>query len=161
MDKKDANYMQLAITLAHKSEPIQSAYCVGAVLVASDAMDHSESDFEANILSTGFSRELNGNTHAEECCLIKLETFNKPLPINCTMYTTMEPCGERLSGKKPCAMRIIESGIISRVVVGITEPANFISECAGTQILLKSGVQVDYLKGFEGKKDQKMYKLSL
>ncbi|KAI8827081.1 cytidine deaminase-like protein [Fimicolochytrium jonesii] len=144
-DPTDADFMQLAILEAQKSIPVPSAYCVGAVLVSPSGSRAAH----PTILSTGFSRELPGNTHAEQCCLLKLsETNSIEKAKGATIYTTMEPCGERLSGNLPCARRLLEVGI-GRVVVGVGEPKNFIAECQGTRQLRESGVVVDYLVGFE------------
>ena len=136
----DQKMMRLAIEESKKSIPVPSAYCVGAVLV-----QHCHED--TTILATGFSREIEGNTHAEECCLLKLK--DSTLAKGAHIYTTMEPCGERLSGKTPCATRLIEAGV-ARVICGIREPKHFISNCLGTDQLREAGIIVDYLEGFEG-----------
>lgn len=59
----DADAIMQACRLAHSCVPVERAFNVGAVLT----------DRHGHILATGFSRELPGNTHAEECCLMKLE----------------------------------------------------------------------------------------
>eukprot|EP00455_Lapot_gusevi_P027332 TRINITY_DN2890_c0_g1_i2.p2 TRINITY_DN2890_c0_g1~~TRINITY_DN2890_c0_g1_i2.p2 ORF type:complete len:121 (-),score=24.02 TRINITY_DN2890_c0_g1_i2:15-377(-) len=93
------------------------------------------------VLSTGYSRELPGNTHAEECCLLKLSDVSEAR--GGTIYTTMEPCSERLSGKKPCVFHLIEAGI-ARVVMGCMEPSNFVT-CEGTRLLQQADIQVLYI----------------
>lgn len=128
-DSSDLKYMQLSIEEAQKSIPAPQAYCVGAAIVDSDG----------HLLSTGFSRELPGNTHAEECALAKLDGKQVNLE-NCTMYTTMEPCSVRLSGNRPCVSRIIEAKI-KRVVVGVREPPNLVT-CEGISLLEREGIQV-------------------
>ncbi|KAJ3415755.1 GTP-binding protein of the rab [Chytridiales sp. JEL 0842] len=147
-DEKTLAELGIAISKARQSIPVSSAYCVGAVLVRYPSTDPNGKHDHGTILSTGYSRELPGNTHAEECCLLKL-SHNPNLARGAHIYTTMEPCGERLSGKKSCAERILESGI-SRVVIGIPEPPNFIAECVGAELLRSKGVVVEYLSGFEG-----------
>lgn len=127
-DDTDLEYMQLSIKEAQNSIPAPAAYCVGAALV----------NRHGQLLSTGFSRELPGNTHAEECALAKLEG-NVDLEGS-TMYTTMEPCSVRLSGNRPCASRIIEAKI-KRVVVGVREPPNLVT-CEGISLLEREGIQV-------------------
>lgn len=127
-DPTDLKYMNLSIEEAKKSIPAPQAYCVGAAIVSS----------QGELLSTGFSRELPGNTHAEECALAKLD---KSIDLTgTTMYTTMEPCSIRLSGNRPCSSRIIESKI-KRVIVGVREPPNLVT-CEGISLLEKEGVQV-------------------
>ncbi|KAL0091068.1 cytidine deaminase-like protein [Phycomyces blakesleeanus] len=132
-DKEDAKYMQLAIEQANLSVPVEGAYCVGAVLVKDNT-----------VLSTGFSRELPGNTHAEECALAKVVAPNKDntreLFKGATMYTTMEPCSTRLSGNRPCTDRLIEADI-KRVVLGIKEPPHLVV-CTGIAQLQSHGIQV-------------------
>ena len=129
------DFMKLAIIEANKCIPIKTAFCVGAVLV----------DKNGTIISTGYSREIPINTHAEQVCLIKA----KDIKLNeCTMYSTMEPCGERLSGAIPCSKLLIGSGV-DRVVVGIREPDTFIKETRGIKILEDAGIRVEFLKGLE------------
>ncbi|KAJ3182759.1 hypothetical protein HDU87_008098 [Geranomyces variabilis] len=136
----DRTHMLTAISLAKSCIPVTTAYNVGAVLLAPSS---------STVLSTGFSRELPGNTHAEECALLKLSSNDTlHLARGATMYTTMEPCGERLSGKRTCAERLIEAGV-ARVVVGVREPSHFIAECQGTVMLRAAGIIVDYLNGLE------------
>ncbi|KAI7898329.1 cytidine deaminase-like protein [Cokeromyces recurvatus] len=128
-DANDLKYMQLAIEEANKSIPAPQAYCVGAVLVSG----------EGKVLSTGYSREIMGNTHAEECALAKLDTNSMDL-THATLYTTMEPCSIRLSGNRSCTSRIIEAKL-KRVVLGVREPPNLVN-CEGIQLLEKEGIQV-------------------
>lgn len=59
----DKDAIMQACRLAHSCVPVARAFNVGAVLT----------DGAGRLLTTGFSRELPGNTHAEECCLLKLE----------------------------------------------------------------------------------------
>jgi pyrimidine deaminase RibD-like protein len=130
--EKDLMFMRLAIEEAHKSDPIPNAYCVGCVLVRDD-----------QVLATGFSRELPGNTHAEQVALMKVKFQAK----GATVYTTMEPCSKRTSGNTPCVQSCLHAQV-SRVVVGVMEPKNFVL-CEGVQLLRDAGVQVDLLNGLE------------
>ena len=151
---RDAFFMRAAADASRLCTPSPGAYSVGAVLVSPDGIT----------LATGYSRELPGNTHAEECALIKA---SEAIPISCktfpdlsehatipdldrdtasrfsgcTMYSTMEPCSHRLSGKQSCASLIIHAGI-SRVVMGLAEPPNFVV-CEGIAQLEAAGVRVD------------------
>jgi pyrimidine deaminase RibD-like protein len=128
----DLVHMNSACDLAFRCEPVTSAYNVGAVLV----------DSAGRVVSTGFSRELEGNTHAEEVCLLK--------PGGCaaarggTIYSTMEPCGLRLSGKLGCAQRLVEAGV-ARVVLAVAEPPNFVQKCEGADLLRAAGIRVDVI----------------
>ncbi|KAJ1024713.1 hypothetical protein NDA16_002753 [Ustilago loliicola] len=105
--------MKVALGEADKSPPTDTAFCVGCVICpTSDASSSSTLE----ILATGFSRELPGNTHAEQCALDKLasefqpqQSSDKSVPLlDLDLYTTMEPCSERLSGNLPCVQRILK-----------------------------------------------------
>ena len=92
-------YMEQAISEAEKCGPTKTAFNVGAVLVNG-----------TKVLSTGYSRELPGNTHAEQCALEKYFVENggqRDVPPGSVLYTTMEPCSLRLSGNEPCVQRIL------------------------------------------------------
>jgi pyrimidine deaminase RibD-like protein len=131
-------YMGYAPEQARLSPPAPTKFCVGAVLVDADKNE---------ILSTGYSMDLPGNTpgdpsntHAEHCCLIKIaekydvseERLGEVMRENTVLYTSMEPCKERLSGNRTCVERILKlSGVIKVVYVGIKEPSTFIGVNAG------------------------------
>jgi tRNA pseudouridine synthase 8/2,5-diamino-6-(5-phospho-D-ribitylamino)-pyrimidin-4(3H)-one deaminase len=131
------SHLRLALSEAQKCVPTPTAYCVGAVLVGSDG----------RVLSTGYSRELPGNTHAEQCALDKLLPL-APLDGS-VLYTTMEPCSERLSGNKPCLFRILEAGGIGTVYVGVKEPATFVKENIAEKVLGERGVSYVHVPGLE------------
>lgn len=142
-------YMEHALAQARKSPPKPSNYCVGAVLV-----DESTN----TILADGYTLELEGNTHAEQCCLMKLakrhnvpeEELNSVLPPNLVLYTTVEPCSKRLSGNLPCAERILRlAGVIRTVYVGVMEPKKFVAENTGRAALEEAGVQFVHVGGME------------
>ncbi|KAK4155617.1 hypothetical protein C8A00DRAFT_41803 [Chaetomidium leptoderma] len=142
-------FMKYAVKRAQLSPPSPSKFCVGAVLVDADRNE---------ILSTGYSEELPrdrlgdpGSTHAEHCCFIKVADMHgihdfdiaKVLPPNTVLYTTMEPCNERLSGNRTCVERILGlGGAIKTVYVGIREPGTFIKLNEGIKRLEEAGVKV-------------------
>ncbi|CCG84378.1 protein of unknown function [Taphrina deformans PYCC 5710] len=127
-------FMARAIQEAQKSIYIPSAFCVGCVVVK-----------DGKIVSTGFSRELEGNTHAEQCALDKLSDIS--VAEGADMYTTMEPCSVRLSGNVPCVQRIIKAKI-GAIYQGVKEPADFV-ECNGSDLLRGAGIEVHTVPGFE------------
>ncbi|KAJ2611540.1 hypothetical protein H4S08_003117 [Coemansia sp. RSA 1365] len=136
--KKDVELMRKAIECGMKCTSVESAYNVGAVIV----------DKNGNVISTGYSRQYPGNTHAEQCALMSLkDNPNKMLLSEAYMYTTMEPCSKRLSGNVPCLTRILESGI-KKVYFGVKEPPNFVN-CSGIEQLVKHGVQAVHIKELE------------
>ncbi|KAG0356332.1 hypothetical protein BG005_004732 [Podila minutissima] len=158
-------FMKLAIDQANLSIPVQSGYCVGAVLVQLDPHRTNPED-RFRILATGYSRELLGNTHAEECCLLKLaqlpqsgqhdhpqgaeyEDMSTPHPSKeLVMYSTMEPCSTRLSGNRPCSDRLIESGVRT-VYVGVREPDHFVQKVVGVENMVEQGMRVVHIPGYE------------
>ncbi|KAJ3216704.1 DRAP deaminase [Dinochytrium kinnereticum] len=144
MTDVDAFYMTRAVEEARQSEPVETAYCVGAVLVRKGAANTNDPNA---IISTGFSRELPGNTHAEEVCLLKLSNLDSAR--GATIYTTMEPCSTRLSGKKPCCEHLVNAGV-ERVVVGCREPTVFVADCKGTDFLAQHHIRVEYMPEFQG-----------
>ncbi|KAL2136081.1 hypothetical protein VTI74DRAFT_5487 [Chaetomium olivicolor] len=142
-------YMRLALEQAQKSPPKPTNYRVGAVLVDSAANE---------ILATGYTLELPGNTHAEQCCFMKLaekhgvseENLKDVLPSSLLLYTTVEPCSKRLSGNLPCVERVLRlAGSIRAVYVGIMEPETFVAENTGKKILEDAGISLVHVEGFE------------
>jgi pyrimidine deaminase RibD-like protein len=149
-------YMEYALEQARLSPPAPTKFCVGAVLVDADKNE---------ILSTGYSMELPGNTpadpgntHAEQCCFIKVaqkhdlpeERIGEVLPKNTVLYTTMEPCNKRLSGNRTCVERILRlNGAIKVVYVGIKEPEIFIGQNVGRKRLEDAGVVVTFVGGMQ------------
>jgi pyrimidine deaminase RibD-like protein len=132
MAQQDETFMRLAIAEAHRSQPSENAYCVGCVVVR-----------DGQVLSSGFSRELPGNTHAEQVALHKLHFEAQ----GATVYTTMEPCSTRMSGNVPCVQSCLRAGV-ARVVIGVMEPKTFVV-CEGVRLLKDAGVDVKLLEGLE------------
>ena len=145
--------MRFALSLARKSTPKPTNFRVGAVLV---------NEASNQILSTGYTLELEGNTHAEQCCLRKFAaSHNIPedqvgdvLPPKTVIYTTMEPCNKRSIGNIPCVDRILQSltgvsGGIKTVYLGVTEPETFVGENAGRSKLEAAGVVCIHVPGLE------------
>ncbi|KAL7753496.1 hypothetical protein RI367_001271 [Sorochytrium milnesiophthora] len=146
-DSQDVRMLRAAIDLAHKSTPSPAAYCVGALVV----------NASGQILATGYSRELPGNTHAEEVCLLKLGAIqpgdaggSSDVDLSgCTLYTTMEPCSTRTSGRPSCTQNIIISNTgLRRIVVGIMEPPDFVN-CTGVETLQQAGYKLVHVTGLE------------
>ena len=120
-------------------------------------------DEESNqILSTGYTLELPGNTHAEQCCLEKfasmhgrsVEHVGDILPIKTAIYTTMEPCNKRLSGNLPCVDRILNTRTgsnkgIQTVYLGVQEPETFVGQNTGKTRLEAGGIKCVHVTGLE------------
>lgn len=140
--------MLQALELARKSPPKPTNFRVGAIVV-----DTSSNE----ILATGYTLELPGNTHAEQCCFMKLaekhgvaeEKLSEVLPTTLALYTTMEPCSERLSGNLPCVQRVLRlAGSIKIVYVGVAEPEKFVSN-TGRRTLEEAGITISHVAGLE------------
>ena len=156
------HYLRFALQEARKSPPKPTNFCVGAVLV---------SPSDGKILSTGYTLELPGNTHAEQCALTKFihastsvqdnqsktsegELLNELLSpeMGAVLYTTMEPCSVRLSGNESCVTRIIASRSpdpkrgIRKVVFGAKEPEDFVKESKSCAMLDEAGVAWEYAR---------------
>ncbi|MCJ1408089.1 hypothetical protein MMC19_002162 [Ptychographa xylographoides] len=151
--RSNEEYMRMALALAEKSPPKPTNFRVGAILV----------DEERNeILSTGYTLELPGNTHAEQCCLQKIaaargiseDKVGDVLPKGTVIYTTMEPCGMRLSGNLPCIDRILmtrkgPNGGIVKVYHGVQEPETFVGQNTGRSRLEAAGIRCIHVAGRE------------
>ncbi|KAI2636635.1 cytidine deaminase-like protein [Xylaria nigripes] len=142
-------YMRLALSLATQSPPKPTNYRVGAVVVDADTND---------VLATGYTLELPGNTHAEQCCLEKLarkyaadvSQLSEVLPDSVALYTTVEPCSKRLSGNVPCVERILAVGNrVKTVYVGVQEPDTFVSGNSSRSRLEGAGIAVVHVRGLE------------
>ncbi|KAK8045686.1 hypothetical protein PG996_013750 [Apiospora saccharicola] len=97
------------------------------------------------------------------CCFIKMAEkygvtteaeLNHKLPKNTmwVLYTTMEPCNERLSGNRTCVERILAlREVLKTVYFGIEEPGTFIADNRGRERLEAAGVTVIQLQGMEAR----------
>ncbi|KAK2746804.1 hypothetical protein FQN57_002846 [Myotisia sp. PD_48] len=170
-------YLSQCLALAKQSPPKPSNFRVGAILLLRRYPSPSNSDKEElqdRILSTGYTLELQGNTHAEQCCLSKFasqhniseERIGEILDqeredggtpdqnAQIEMYVTMEPCGKRLSGNTPCVERIIQTRTqarrgVDRVYFGVKEPGTFVGESEGCKRLDDAGIQWSLVEGME------------
>ncbi|KAJ6787909.1 hypothetical protein PWT90_01892 [Aphanocladium album] len=141
--------MRHAMSLATKSPPKPTNFRVGAVLLKLD---------DLTLTTDGFTLECPGNTHAEESCFIKLaeqhgtteERLAEAVSSPHALYTTMEPCFKRLSGKIPCVERVLrQKSWITKVYVGIQEPETFVGQNTGRRVLEEAGIEVHLVPGLE------------
>ncbi len=108
----DLQQLERAIALAHRCESSPVAFSVGAIVV----------DSQGQTLGTGFSREEDPRDHAEEVALARAASSGG-LPA--TLYSSLEPCGRRLSRGTTCVDRILAAGV-QRVVYALREPPFFV-----------------------------------
>ena len=129
--------MRLAVSLAWQCPPSDTAFSVGAVIVDADGAE----------LSRGFSREGGDpEVHAEEAALGKLSP-DDPRLAGATIYSTLEPCSQRKSRPRTCTELIIAAGL-RRVVIAWREPALFVADCQGYELLSGAGLTVAELPEF-------------
>ncbi len=118
-----------AIELSKKCPPSKDAFSVGAILL----------DATGNKIANGYSRENGPKEHAEEVTLSKA-TKSGQNTRGGTMFSSLEPCGKRLSGKTSCAELLIAAGV-SRVVYALAEPPTFVAP-TGDSKLRAAGIEV-------------------
>jgi 5-amino-6-(5-phosphoribosylamino)uracil reductase len=127
----DHHWLALACELAERCPPSDTAFSVGAVVVAADGTE----------LARGHSRE-GGDpvVHAEEAALAKTDPAD-PRLAGATVYSSLEPCARRASRPAPCARLILDAGV-RRVVTAWREPDTFVAAADGSGVLTAAGAQV-------------------
>ncbi|WP_330458638.1 dihydrofolate reductase family protein [Streptomyces sp. NBC_00820] len=134
----DHHWLRTACELAALCPPSETAFSVGAVVVAADGTE----------LARGHSRE-GGDpvVHAEEAALAKLDPADPRLP-GATVYSSLEPCARRASRPAPCAELILRAGV-RRVVTAWREPDTFVTAADGAGVLADAGTAVVLLPEHE------------
>ena len=152
-------YLRFALNEARKSPPKPTNFRVGCVLVS------FENPSSPQIISSGYTLELPGNTHAEQCALSKLAASRSvpesSLPAvltpakNLWLYSSLEPCGKRLSGNTTCVQRIIATrtdnleGGVRKVIFGAREPGTFVKDSQSCRLLTEAGIEWEYIPSLE------------
>ena len=122
---KDEFFMQKAIELAWKAKSHTNPNpLVGCVIVKDD-----------KIISTGYHKKF-GDYHAERNAILKV---NKSILKNATLYVTLEPCNHH--GKTPPCIDLILESKISRVVIGCTDPNQYM-DGKSIDLLKQHGIDV-------------------
>jgi riboflavin-specific deaminase-like protein len=134
----DRYWLEVACELAGLCPPSETAFSVGAVVVAADGSE----------LARGYSRE-GGDpvVHAEEAALAKLDPSDARL-AGATVYSSLEPCARRASRPAPCARLILDAGV-RRVVTAWREPDTFVAGADGSGVLAAQGAVVVVLPEYE------------
>lgn len=128
----DERWMARAVELAERCPPSDTAFSVGAVLVA-----------EGRAVGEGWSRAEDPHDHAEEVALRRAGAAAR----GATAYSSMEPCGRRASRPAPCARLLVEAGV-ARVVYALAEPGDFVAAPEGDAYLRANGVVVTVMPEF-------------
>ena len=107
------------------------------------------------VAATGYTGEREdehgGMRHAEDVAIEKAKEARAPFPLDSfVLYSTLEPCSVRASGKTPCVERIVDAGI-GAVVYGAKEPFDPALKivCEGERVLMEAGVEVLFLGEYE------------
>ncbi|MEC3979070.1 dihydrofolate reductase family protein [Amycolatopsis sp. H20-H5] len=124
----DRRWLAEACALAERCHPSASAFSVGAVVVSRGG----------EVIATGYSRCDLPADHAEEAALRSVR--HDPRVAGATIYTSLEPCGNRASSPISCAQHILDAGI-ARVVTAWREPPTF-TRGDGVARLRAAGVEV-------------------
>ncbi len=132
--RADCVYLERAMHFSQKSEPVDSRYRVGAVLVTADGAEFD-----------GYTGETDPLNHAEEEAITKALAAGLSLK-GATIYSTIEPCSQRSSHPASCTDLIIKHGM-SRVVFAMREPDRFV-RCEGVRRLTESGIEVVEVSAF-------------
>ncbi|MET8771359.1 dihydrofolate reductase family protein [Streptomyces sp. NPDC004658] len=134
----DRHWLRTACELAALCPPSETAFSVGAVVVAADGTE----------LARGHSREgADPVVHAEEAALAKIDAGDARL-AGATVYSSLEPCARRASRPAPCAELILRAGV-RRVVTAWREPDTFVHAADGTGLLVAGGARVVVLGELE------------
>jgi pyrimidine deaminase RibD-like protein len=132
----DLHWLNLAVELSRNCPKTDRSFAVGAVVL----------DREGRLQATGFSLELGPGWHAEEVALHKAKEQCLPVQGG-TLYSSLEPCASRLSGKCPCVDHLTTAGI-ARVVFALKEPPLFVAG-GGATVLAQRGIEVVHLEQLE------------
>ena len=141
--EKHCGYLHEALKVAQNCQDVEW-YGVGCVIVNAEGI----------IIGTGYTGEIieeGKMRHAEDVAIAKaIASGQKLAEPGIVLYSTLEPCSIRASGKTPCCHHIIDSGI-KAVVYGAKEPfdANLGIVCEGDSVLTKAGVHVTFLSELE------------
>lgn len=128
---KDREWLSKAVELSRRCVPVETAYCVGAIIVSADG----------DQLAAGYSRDTDPYVHAEESALAKLAGRASWVDLaGATIYSSLEPCSSRKSRPRSCTELILAAGI-RRVVFALREPPLFV-ECHGVELLRSGGAEV-------------------
>lgn len=129
VEPDDHRWLELAVDLARRCPPSDTAYSVGAVLVGADGVE----------IARGWSRDTDATVHAEESALHR--AAGDPRLPTATLYSSLEPCSRRASRPVPCARLVLDAGI-RRVVLAWREPDLFVPQARGADLLAAAGITV-------------------
>ena len=133
---RDLAALREALRLSKLAPPSRTAFSVGCTIVSA----------EGAFVATGFSREWGAHWHAEAVAIEKARQAAVDLS-SCSLYSSLEPCSVRRSGRESCCDVIVRSGL-RRVVFGMREPPIFVTG-RRAEVLGSLGIEVVEMSGLE------------
>ena len=134
--ERDLAALREALRLSRLAPPSRTAFSVGCAIVSA----------EGAFVATGFSREWGAHWHAEAVAIEKAQRARVDLS-SCSLYSSLEPCSIRRSGRESCCEVIGRSGL-RRVVFGMREPPIFVRG-RRAEVLGQLGIEVVEVAGLE------------
>lgn len=122
----DTSWLRRTAELSRLCPPSDTAFSVGAVVVAADG----------TVLGEGYSRRDDPRDHAEEAALRGVDPHD-PRLAGATLYSSLEPCSSRSSRPRSCSALVLSTPV-PRVVFAWREPAVFV-DCDGAERLRAAG----------------------
>lgn len=143
----DVKYMRMAVSLAETFPDSYRGKAVGAILISAHGLLLGMGTRQTEKNTVGSSGKLyeDKTIHAEFAAIQNAERTHPCMIFSdSTLYTTMEPCLERMKNPAwypfpPCADKIISSKI-GRVVIGASDAWG-----GGHEKLLEAGIKVEFL----------------
>ncbi|GAB1191061.1 hypothetical protein APSETT444_000230 [Aspergillus pseudonomiae] len=133
MQSPHIKYLRECLSLAEKSPPRPTNFRVGAILVSRKEGDYKTED--DRIVSTGYTMELAGNTHAEQCCL--------------SNYAAVHSVPEDRVWERIIRTRQGDRKGIQKVYFGVKEPGTFVGGSEGCKMLTAAGIDWQVVNGLE------------
>ncbi len=130
----DRELMERAVEVSRLSPPKESCYRVGAVV-----------ETAAGELFEGYTLETSPTHHAEQAAITKALSAGADLR-GATMYSTIEPCSQRVSEPKSCSELLVEYGF-ARAVFALYEPSHFVT-CHGAENMRSKGIDVVHMPDY-------------
>lgn len=134
MHNEDYQQMARAVELSRTSPEVKT-FRVGCVITDKNGQE----------ISSGFTGEKEG-FHAEEIAISKLQSREGDVEGG-SIFSTLEPCHPRKSGKTSCTSHILTLKL-ARVRYVLKEPPTFV-ECRGAETLRGHGLDVQEMPEFK------------
>ncbi len=132
----DIDFIKQAIEVSKNSPAKPTCFRVGAILA----------DKEYKFIASGYTLEFGEGWHAEAVVIKKAKDAGIKTE-GAIIYSSLEPCSVRASGKKDCSALLIENDI-AQVFYALAEPPIFVT-CEGNKKLQEAKIKVEKINGFD------------